>query len=106
MTPEEELDKLVSKSESIFNKNEATISISHEATFGKCVQCDNFSFAEGEFSVVFAKCNFFDRELTQKNKIVNCSKFKDKSLPELWEMKEMAVLIDIDHKTVGFCSED
>jgi len=60
-------------------------------------------FAEGEFTIVFAKCSDFDRQLTQKNAIKNCSSYTEKGSLTLWDMRNMATLInDIEKREVGF----
>ncbi len=96
------ISKIVHKAESVYDFG-ANLADEHAKTFGICAKCKNFMFCEGEFSVVFAKCSMFERPLTQKNAIKNCSSFDEKGVLSLYDMKSMAILIDnVERREVGF----
>ncbi len=96
------INRIVHKAERAYDFG-ADIADEHAKTFGICAKCKNFMFAEGEFTVVFAKCSMFERPLIQKNKIKNCSSFDEKGVLSLWDMKSMAILIDdTEKREVGF----
>lgn len=90
-----ELRSLVSKSSTLYEKVVSTkISTANEKMFGKCASCKHFMFAESEFSIWYARCNGFGVKLSHKDPIVNCSSYTEVGSMSLWEMKEMATLIE------------
>jgi len=96
------INRIVQRAERVFDFG-ADIADEHARKFGLCAKCKNFMFAEGEFTIVFAKCTMFEKPLIQKNAITNCSSYDEKGILSLWEMKSMAILIDDTKKIeVGF----
>ena len=71
--------------------------------FGICGKCSQFAFAETEFQVLFCRCTQFEHNLTSRHPVMNCTAFSEKGQLKLWQMQEIALLIDdIDHPTIGF----
>jgi hypothetical protein len=98
-----ELDALVHKTDTLFGKaTSADISDKNKKLFGKCSSCKCFMFAESEYSIWYARCVAFEIGLSHKEPIVNCSAYSEIGTMTMWDMKQIATIIDIDKKTVGF----
>lgn len=101
---DKELNKVINNAQNMYNFD-PIVSDTHSKMFGICAKCKMFMFAEGEFTIIFAKCREYDTPLTQKNAIQKCSTFDERGSLSLWDMKGMARLIDIDDlkkNRVGF----
>jgi hypothetical protein len=103
---DKELNKLIHKTEKLLEKHtETRISDINAVIFGKCSTCKSFMFAEGEFTIIFAKCEWFDRPLTQKTPITNCSRYEERGSLTLYEMKQIYTPIEPPKEQVGFIKE-
>ena len=65
-----------------------------DSGFGICDTCKWFEFAKTEFGIVRAQCSSFNVPLNASIKIVECSAYKGKHQMELYDMQQIAWLID------------
>lgn len=74
--------------------------------FGICSDCTSLEMANGDTGVLFAQCKYFERKLSQRSPIRECTQFYKRGQLSLWDMKEIAWLIDDDRTIVGFNNEE
>ena len=70
--------------------------------YGLCATCEHFQIVESEFSVLIARCEEFNINLSTQNKVKYCSLFSERGTMSLWDMKEIAILIDKPKEAIGF----
>lgn len=63
--------------------------------YGLCAKCGNIQVALSEFDkIIFSKCTFFDATITLKHAIKTCTAFNPRGQMSLFDMRELAILID------------
>jgi hypothetical protein len=72
--------------------------------FGICGKCKSFEFAESEFNIEHAKCIDFNKMLSEKKPIVNCSCYQEKGVMTLRDMETIGWILDFNTRKVGFCN--
>ncbi len=70
--------------------------------FGLCRTCSYFRAAETMYGTVFARCDSFDIRLKAGDPIVECSCYNKVGLLTIHDMKEMAYIIELNKKKIGF----
>jgi hypothetical protein len=70
--------------------------------FGLCNDCKYLQLAKSEFRIIFAKCFEFEIKLNNVEKIIECTSYDQRNTMSLNEMKDIAYIIDINTKKVGF----
>ena len=70
--------------------------------FGLCNDCKHLQLTKSEFRTIFAKCYEFEIKLNNVEKITECTGYEQRNTMTLNEMKDIAYIIDIDTKKVGF----
>ena len=100
---EKELEKVVDRARALFHKLDyPAVREVNKQSFGKCGTCKNLQFAESEFNILFARCHLFEVMIHRREAIVNCSSYEETGTMTLYDMKQIATLIDLDRKTMGF----
>uniref|UniRef100_A0A6M3JPC9 Uncharacterized protein n=1 Tax=viral metagenome TaxID=1070528 RepID=A0A6M3JPC9_9ZZZZ len=69
--------------------------------YGLCTDCRSFGIIQTDFSIVYSCCERFEIRLDLKNKITNCSGYSKRLEMSLWDMKELATIIE-NKEIVGF----
>ncbi len=108
---DKELDKEVRKKLKGVNREANVIHAKLEtesspAHFGLCSTCNNFHGATSKFGRVFARCEDMGIKLNQTDPIIECTYYDQRGVLDLKDMKEMAVMIEVEKKTIGFIKED
>lgn len=70
--------------------------------YGLCSSCEWFITVESEYKVLLAKCDELDIKLSTIHPVETCSKYKKRGSLSLWDMKSMAIIIDIPQNKIGF----
>lgn len=70
--------------------------------FGLCCDCSELRASISKFGSIFARCYEFDKNLNSSDPIEKCSDYKKKGSMTLWDMKEIAYIIEVDKKEIGF----
>lgn len=73
--------------------------------FGLCITCRYFQCVETELSVYVARCSdMAGIKLLENRPVTNCTYFSNKFMPSLYEMANMATIIDKTNKgkQIGF----
>lgn len=82
--------------------NEQIKAVMPLSKFGICHRCTNFEFAESEFNVEHSKCADFNKALSERRPIKNCTNFNEKGIMSLNDMKGIAWILDFNERKVGF----
>lgn len=73
---------------------------------GICCDCSLLDFTRSEFGRVFAKCSKKKMRLEGKDRIVECTSYWQKGQMDLYEMYDIATLIEISKIEIkGFTSK-
>jgi len=72
------------------------------STFGLCSKCSFFKITKTEFRILLVKCGELNIRLNEKERVVECSTFVHRNQMSLNEMKEIAYIIESNHKKAGF----
>jgi hypothetical protein len=70
--------------------------------FGLCNDCKYLQLAKSEFRTIFARCYEFEIKLNNVEKITECTSYEQRNTMTLNEMRDIAYIIDIDTKKLGF----
>ena len=70
--------------------------------YGLCSSCSYFQIAESEFKVLLAKCKVFAVHLSTVQPVKRCSVYSKRGTMSLWDMKDIAILIDPTRRKAGF----
>lgn len=74
-------------------------------SFGICGSCKKFVFAESEFEVVLSSCPTLGITINSKQQIKNCNSYDKLGTLTLFDMINMAYLIDIPKEPIGFAKK-
>ncbi len=66
----------------------------YKKCFGRCSTCEYFQYVESEFGPLLAKCSMFDRLVSARNSVKNCSEYKEKGRLSLQTMWSLAIPIE------------
>ena len=77
-------------------------STSNKEAYGQCASCRNFQIVESEFKTLVARCEELELRLSTANPVKNCSIYRRRGEMTLWEMKDVAIIIDIPKDKIGF----
>jgi hypothetical protein len=72
---------------------------------GICSDCRNLVASHTKFGKILAKCFETYQILNSSDPIIECTRFNKMGFLSMYDMKEMATLIEIK-KPLGFLSED
>lgn len=72
--------------------------------FGLCATCKNLRVAKTRFGSIYAECTeFYEKiKLRPEDPIIDCSYYEKLGNPSLMFMKEIAIILDIKKKEIGF----
>jgi hypothetical protein len=79
-----------------------TVGSFSERDFGICFDCRCLYAFKTEYGTVWGKCYEFEVTMNGINKIKHCTRYNKKGQMSLDDMKDCAILIDVEKKTVGF----
>ena len=82
-------------------KSESDYNYGNYDSYGLCSKCSYFRVVESEFKVIIAKCEEFNIKLSTQNPVKRCTTFEKRGTMSLWDMKELAILIDIPKDKIG-----
>ena len=86
----------------IYESKEFDIPNLHDySCYGLCSDCNYLITAESEFKILIAKCAELEIKLTSAQPIIKCTKYNKRGQMSLWDMKDIAILID-DKEKIGF----
>jgi hypothetical protein len=80
----------------------ARCNANNNSNFGLCNDCKHLQLARTEFSVLFAKCFEFEIFLRENQKTIECTHYNQKNSLSLSEMKDIAYIIEVKNKEIGF----
>jgi hypothetical protein len=69
---------------------------------GLCHDCKYCAVTEFEFKGAWVVCNYHERSLNMKDRIVRCNSYTKRGQMSLFDMQGLAWLIENDKKKVGF----
>lgn len=71
-------------------------------SYGVCNKCTNLLLTVFEYGKKYAYCDKWKKFLEENKRIKDCSSFNEKGRMSLYDMKQIAVIIDPSDKEVGF----
>ena len=74
--------------------------------FGVCSDCTHLRAAITKYNKTIAQCYEFEILLNGVDPMVKCTKYDKKGSMKLWEMKDIAIIIEPWRKQAGFITED
>jgi hypothetical protein len=74
--------------------------------FGICYDCKELRACRTRYGKVLAKCYEFDITMNGTDPIMECSCYKRRGEMTLFEMKDMAIIIETNKRQAGFIIEE
>jgi hypothetical protein len=74
--------------------------------YGLCSSCSYLDAARTEFGSTYAVCDIFKKRLKTNDSIKYCTKYSKVGTMSLYDMKEIAVILELDTKKVGFITDE
>ncbi|KKN08869.1 hypothetical protein LCGC14_1052380 [marine sediment metagenome] len=71
-------------------------------SYGLCADCKEFKITKMEFGETFAECGVWDKRRTSQRKVEECSAYVKRGQMTLFDMQQMAYIIEVDTKKIGF----
>jgi len=71
-------------------------------SLGMCSDCKFCAVTEFEFKGYVVYCNYHDKAMNQKDRVVRCNSYTKRGQISLYDMQNIAWIIDNDPKVVGF----
>uniref|UniRef100_A0A6H2A3C2 Uncharacterized protein n=1 Tax=viral metagenome TaxID=1070528 RepID=A0A6H2A3C2_9ZZZZ len=71
-------------------------------SFGLCSDCKHLQLAKSEFRTIFARCYDFEVKLHKSEPVTECTNYEQRYTLTLNQMNEIAYIINIDQKEIGF----
>ncbi len=73
---------------------------------GLCSNCKQLIYTSTEYGTAYAKCNEWEMRLNLSNRIKHCNRFRQRGQMDLYEMKDVAIIIDPDKKKLDYCGNN
>ena len=70
--------------------------------YGLCTDCKQFKITKMEFGDVIAECETWDVRRTSNRRVEECSSYNKRGQLTLQDMKEVAYIIDVGSRKIGF----
>ena len=96
---QDELDSLV---DFVGNTRQKAPYTSRPNVYGLCNDCVYFNVVETEFEIIHMSCDELKILLSTKDPVKHCSKYSKRGKMNLWDMKQIATIIDPPKDKVGF----
>jgi len=74
--------------------------------FGICYDCRSLMAYQTQYGRSYGKCFQFDKEMNGNDPVVKCTYYDKKGMLSLDDMKEIAIIIEVDKRKVGFGSSE
>ena len=74
--------------------------------FGICYNCQHLKAAVTEYNKIYAKCYELEIYLNSLDPVIDCSEYKKRGSMTLWEMKDIATVIEVGRRKAGFIIEE
>ena len=72
-----------------------------EDDYGLCSDCKEFKLTKMEFGDIYAECREWDKMRNSQRRVVECSAYNKRGAMTLWDMQNLAYIIDVEDKKVG-----
>lgn len=72
------------------------------ADLGLCRKCKWIRVFKQQYGSEHASCLEMDNKLNPEDPIINCSEYLDRTSMSLRDMQSIAVIIELNDKTIGF----
>jgi len=94
-----EIDVLASQYSTDFWDGE--VPFGRKIEMGLCSTCKDLRYTKTQYGTVYAQCERWDKILNGIDLVVECTAFKRQGEMSLYDMKEIAVLIDVEKRKIG-----
>ena len=95
---QDEIDSLV---DSVASKQNRSYT-SRPNVFGLCNDCAYFVVVESEFEILYMRCDELRIRLDTRYPVKKCSKYTKRGGMNLWDMKQIATIIEVPKEKAGF----
>ena len=68
---------------------------------GLCSTCKELLFTRTQYGTTYAQCERWDKQLNGLDLVVECTAFKRHGEMSLYDMKDIAILIDVEKRKIG-----
>jgi len=68
---------------------------------GLCTNCCQLLFSKSQYGTIYARCEKWEKQLNGVDLIQECTGFARRGEMSLWDMKQIAVLIDVEKRKIG-----
>ena len=104
------IDSEVDAGAALLGMNDEGTKLKHHTVFtqlGLCKDCSNLRAIETQWGKVYALCDEFGFKLRLRydDPVHSCTRYSLSGQMSLWDMKEMAILLDPNKKITGFSME-
>lgn len=69
--------------------------------YGLCNTCTKVRICKTKYHRVMAYCEQWERHLNEIDPVIECTNYKKRGQLSLFEMQNMAIIIELDKKKVG-----
>lgn len=97
-----ELNSVIDIADESHVNNSTTSSTWKYECYGVCKDCEHFVIVESEFQTILAKCGELGIQLSATQPITSCTRFYKRNQMSLWDMKNIALLINPNKNEIGF----
>jgi len=68
---------------------------------GLCTSCTQLLYTKTEYGTTYAFCEKWECRLNGIDLVEECTGFEKNGVMSLWDMKEIAILIDVEKRKIG-----
>ena len=103
--PQEEKHKISSEIDALSSKYtdpyEGEVLQGVNIEMGLCSSCKELLFTKTQYGTFYARCEQWDKRLNGIDLVVECTGYRKRGEMTLFEMKDLAVLIDPPKRKIG-----
>jgi len=73
---------------------------------GLCNDCAHLHAMETKWGKIYAMCTEFEMKLRQDDEVCNCTRYSTAGQMSIWDMKEIAIILEPNRKIAGFVQKE
>jgi hypothetical protein len=74
--------------------------------YGICFDCVNLRACKSKYGRTYARCYEFELALNSSDPVIECTSYKKKGELSLFDMKEIAIILEPGRRQAGFIVEE
>jgi len=72
---------------------------------GLCSKCKDLLCTQTEYGTIYAQCRIWEKMLNTSNRVKHCTRFRRRGQMSLYDMQDIATIININKREIGFKNE-